>query len=371
MLNFLVPFDLNDFPKVDCEKRKDDIIETKKISNKLLKDSKMQSKLDRCYYCGKYCESFCHSHTTPAFCLRNISYEGKVYYLNSIIGLPIERDKKGIKEAGTFQLICRDCDSKIFQDYENPENYSEPPSPKMLAQIEMKNNLKNISKRLLELPMYALMCEQLNLSKSYAQEKITKGSIDLKEFDDEYKKARKCAVKPDPNDYYIGFYRRLPYTVPIAFQGSITLIADLDGSVINNVYIQDPKYKMKNLSIAIFPFEESSVILLFVDKDNKKYGRFFKQLKKCSQEDQLKIINYIVFAYSEDYFLSPILPKEILAKLTTLAGKTTQFFSFLPATAGEFFDKVKKIYNFEEKDTVPNLLGEEFSLPKKNDNPCY
>lgn len=60
-------------------------------------------------------------------------------------------DEKGIREAGTFQLICRECDSVIFQEYENEDNYKKEPNGMMLAQIAMKNYLKAISKRLNEL----------------------------------------------------------------------------------------------------------------------------------------------------------------------------------------------------------------------------
>ena len=38
--------------------------------------------------------------------------------MNTILNIPLLKDDKGINEAGTFHLICRDCDSKIFQDYE-------------------------------------------------------------------------------------------------------------------------------------------------------------------------------------------------------------------------------------------------------------
>ena len=150
MDNLFFPFDLSDFPTVDKEKRRDEIIEATKALNKMIKDSRNQAKQSNCYYCGNDCDSFCNSHTLPAFCLRNIAQNGKVFYSNTILDLPLLKDDNGVNEAGTFHLICRDCDSKVFQDYENPDNYKDIPSIKMLAQIDMKNNLKNISKRLME-----------------------------------------------------------------------------------------------------------------------------------------------------------------------------------------------------------------------------
>ena len=125
MDNLFFPFDLSDFPTVDKEKRRDEIIEATKALNKMIKDSRNQAKQSKCYYCGKDCDSFCNSHTLPAFCLRNIAQNGKVFYSNTILDLPLLKDDKGVNEAGTFHLICRDCDSKVFQDYENPDNYKD------------------------------------------------------------------------------------------------------------------------------------------------------------------------------------------------------------------------------------------------------
>lgn len=154
MDNYFIPLDLSELPEIDKLAHKDDIIQVKKTVNDIIKDSRAQSKLNNCYYCGKKCTSFCNSHSIPQFCLRNIAIKGKVYYSNTILDIPVMKDDKGVNEAGTFHLICPDCDSKVFQDYETPENYNEIPSTKMLAQIHMKNNLKNISKRLMEIEMY-------------------------------------------------------------------------------------------------------------------------------------------------------------------------------------------------------------------------
>ena len=59
-----------------------------------------------------------------------------------------------MNEAGTFYLLCNNCDGKVFKDYESLENYEQIPTIKMLSQIDMKNNLKNISKRLTEIKLY-------------------------------------------------------------------------------------------------------------------------------------------------------------------------------------------------------------------------
>ena len=83
----------------------------------------------------------CDSKTHKLGMIKSKFHANLLYYANTLIDLPFMGDEKGINEAGTFQLICRDCDSKIFREYENPEAYRDIPSSQMLAQIAMKNYL--------------------------------------------------------------------------------------------------------------------------------------------------------------------------------------------------------------------------------------
>lgn len=74
-------------------------------------------------------------HSVPQFCLQNISVAGKFYHSGNLVDMPMLNKDKGIGEAGTFKIICRECDSSVFNDYENPEAYYQGPTDKMLAQI--------------------------------------------------------------------------------------------------------------------------------------------------------------------------------------------------------------------------------------------
>lgn len=116
-----------------------DIIENKKNFNRLLSKARKEAKLQKCFYCGKQVTSFCNSHSVPAFCLKNIETKGEVYHSNILVNIPLIDFERGINNSGTFHIICRDCDSKIFQQYEEPNNYNNEPTPQMIAQIAMKN----------------------------------------------------------------------------------------------------------------------------------------------------------------------------------------------------------------------------------------
>ena len=95
------------------------IIEARKTYSKLINKSKQQAKKSECLWCGEKITRFCNSHSLPQCILRNIDTDGKVDYFNSMLNLPLINLDKGINEAGTFKLLCRECDGKIFQDYEN------------------------------------------------------------------------------------------------------------------------------------------------------------------------------------------------------------------------------------------------------------
>ena len=88
-------------------------------------------------------------------------------------------------------------------------------------------------------------------------------------------------------------YEKLNYVVPVAFQGSITLIVDLDGNIINNIYNKDDKYRTQDVHICIFPLKEKSVVMMFIDSNSKRYRNFYKKFNKLSHNDKLSLINYI------------------------------------------------------------------------------
>lgn len=79
--------------------------------------------------------------------LKNIAKAGKLYHANKLIEIPVVDKEKGISNSGTFHFICRDCDSKLFQEYENVDALQEIQTEKMLAEIALKDILLMLSKR--------------------------------------------------------------------------------------------------------------------------------------------------------------------------------------------------------------------------------
>lgn len=154
----------------------------KKKMSRIMKDARKAAKRETCYYCGKPVSSFCNSHSVPRFCLRNIALDGEVLTLNTLVDNPFLDSEKGIENAGVFHLICNDCDSKIFSDYENPDNYNNKPTPKMINQIALKNSLKSISKRNLEIEQFNILEKNSSKAKIITQAKNLANKMDLNEY---------------------------------------------------------------------------------------------------------------------------------------------------------------------------------------------
>ena len=76
--------------------------------------------------------------------------------------------------------------------------------------------------------------------------------LDYEEYYDGYKKAKRNLEK-DWSDYFLIYYKKLDYTVPIAFQDKIALINSFDNEIINNIYNFEPNYHTKDLHICVFP----------------------------------------------------------------------------------------------------------------------
>lgn len=341
----------------------EDMINYKKQMNRLLSDARKAAKKDKCYYCRKDTSSFCNSHSIPAFILKNIATNGNLLYSSSLTDLPLIDYEKGVNNSGTFHIICRECDKNIFKEYENPDNYKSKPNTQMIAQIAMKNCLKLISKRLNENELYGILKSYDNSPTEFANSMQKVNNLDLKEFEENFNKARIQSKRKDAQGYYLFYYEELEYVVPIAFQNSVSLIVDLEGNIINDIYYQNPKYKIQDIHICIFPLENTSIIMMFMDEEHKRYRQFYKQLNNLSKEDQLSVINYIVFLYSEDIFLSKQIDEEILSNENLKnVSKQIQLAIRVGSSNSNVIEEAKEVYDLSKRNKIPNLLSKEYKL---------
>lgn len=340
----------------ELEPKKEIEIEMK--INRLLKEARGRAKKSKCLFCGETVEGFCNSHNVPEFCLRNISVNGYLYYSNTLIECPALKDSKGLNKAGTFHRICRECDSKVFQDYENPDNLLQEPSQKMLAEIALKNYLKLIDKKLVEIEIYKILQQEFDIK--FEKEEII-NKLDYSNYMRGFEKAKRIVRKDENREgYYMFFHTILDYKVPIAFQAAITLASDIEGGLINDIYYMNPNYKPKELQVAIFPLKQKSVIMLFIDNNVKTYSKFIKQFKTYPLLTQLGIINYMMFLYSEDYFFSKALKDKIdLQQLKEVSGLTPRVLHY---NGEDPRSAMLERFKLSEWKSIPNLLDCKYAI---------
>ncbi len=284
-----------------------------------IKKSRLDSKHKQCLICGAT-TSFCDSHTVPKFCLYNISVNGMLLTINAMVAPEILDIDSGVKKSGIFRIICANCDNTLFQGYEKTDAYKATPNHAILNQIALKNALRDIYKHEAEIAMFKQMqtfiyerSPQMGAFASlYTASQIRARSIDVKECYGVFEQA-KNSLENENEWIELYTYDKLNYVVPIAFQGMIALITGVNGELINNIYEYHESYVVEYLHLAIFPLKNESVVITFSDKKNSRMSSFKENIKKLSTSDRLKVINRILFWYTEDYFLSPNLSKEIIS----------------------------------------------------------
>lgn len=344
----------------------DDLIEIrKKISNQL-SQARKDGKLDYCYYCGKQNASLCLSHSVPKFCLKPISSGEELLTLNAFLKMPFHDFDEGASEAGTFKLICRECDSKIFQEYENPSNYRSEPTDQMLAQIAMKNYLQLVSKRNIEIALLEIEQRVLGADPNSVNDQEEMKNLDLRDFEDGFQRAKLGSLKNRGDWYYLCFYTKLRYQIPLAFQAAITMISDMNGNIINDIFCMESTYKTAQIHLAAFPFQDESIILAFIgSKDSPRYRTFYRQLNKLSPLDQLAVINYIIFGYSENLFISKSIDKSILENEELISVCMQGIFSPGPFNDQDKLSVAVQDYDWSKRSRIPNLLSKDYCLNSK------
>lgn len=360
------PFQTLDIAFTDEEKAfyENEKANINKKLNAFNREAEKRAKKDKCYICGKECSSFCNSHSVPQFCLRRISTNGKVYFSGIQIDLPILGEDKGVNNAGTFHFICDDCDNSVFKDYETPNAYSSRPTGKMLAQIAMKNYLHIISQRLVSKERFALGEESFPFFYPVFQQQKKVADLDLSDYISAYERSKIAARGGHDDWYYLCYYKELDYVVPFTAQTTITLISDFEGNIINDIYNLSTDYHPKDLHIAVFPLENTSVILLFIDSRVKAYRRFYRQLNKLELSEQLAAINFIIHSYTENVFLSKSIPLEVLndENFRKVCQKDSYLISTTPNQQPDRKSFAAQEFSLNKRNTIPNLLSKEFAL---------
>lgn len=158
------------------------------------------------------------------------------------------------------------------------------------------------------------------------------------------------------------YHEILPYNIPLAFQGAMALDKDLNGYEVNDLhYFTDINTRVQYLHICAFPVGEVSCIIMFYHKRDKKYQKLRHQFNCISNAKKIEYINYLIFKYSENYFISPKIQSEIETnnKVIQLAKEENGRPDF-----GLFCEENSygKDYKPIAMDDIPNFLSGEWAL---------
>ena len=284
---------------------------------------------------------------------------GKVINAAYALELDFVDQEDGIMRSGTFFLICNECDRLLFSDYESETNLLETPCNLLLAEIAVKDALLQVSKRNYEIELYDLLQNEYN---RYENKELldTIHELDLRDYMFDYRRAKKIIDKRLKSGYILTYTTILPYVVPIAAQTGITLIRDIKGNIVNDIYDTSPMIRMQTLHCCIFPLTSSTRIILFHHKDDRNYIHFDDQFGRLSPDEQLQRVNYMLFQHSENYFASPII-KDVLSSDENLK-RLCEENGELPNLGFVHIDEINNPRKIVPIDDVPNLLSEQYKL---------
>lgn len=301
----------------------------------------------------------------PRCVLDNIDTDGKVDYFNAIVNIPFINNDKGLNEAGTFKLLCPTCDGKIFQDYENLEALKEVPSERMLEEIALKNVLLMLNKRYTEIELYNNLLKESKIPYPF-DKKQEVNSLDERDYFWDFNRIKEIMKENGEKCEFKLFYcKHLDYTVPIAFQGAITLYGDLKGNIVTDIYNTSEEVIVKHMHICVFPLDIGSVVFAFYNKADTEYDSFVNQFNELDDDEKMRIISYIIYEYSEDMLTAKKFPHRtwFLNKMEVTFRETTEIFALSKEMAQEMQrEKVKALQNIEKD--FPCILSEKFAVKK-------
>ena len=189
--------------------------------------------------------------------------------------------------------------------------------------------------------------------------------LDLVEFTTAYQRAKSASSGKNNDWYYLCYYRQLDYVVPFAMQSPIVMICDFEGNVINDIYNMSPDYHTKEIHVAIFPLEKTSIVLMFIDSREKRYRKFYRQLNKLESDDQLVAINYIIHSYCENVFLSKNISEGILKDKNFLDVCQKSSIATSPLPFGNALQTAIMEFSLAKRNEIPNLLSAQYALPSQ------
>ena len=315
-----------------------------------------------CFFCGK-AKEIINSHSVPRAVLKRIAEEGWILKHEALMNPTVRAERgDGINKAGSFWMLCEECDTKYFKHYENCEFGIEMPSQQILSEIALKNYLYQLSESRIEKETFRLLYEKYS-GEEFFKNRMNVVDADIRHFSKKTEHYRKLVQKGVQNiEFEIMFYSLLPYRTQIAVQGQIPLAYDMTGQIINDNF--DYFTQTHSMHVAVFPQMKNTAVIVFCEKGDNKYRRLCHQMKTSSHENNLIYINYIIFEYTDNVYISKTETETIRKNpfLSQIASENNG----LPNLGGgvttwEELETVKIVYQGPKPEDIPNFLSKNIS----------
>lgn len=324
-------------------------IELSTLLSSIKKDIKPD--LDACVICGKKVTSFCKSHSIPSYILKGIANNGEITIGRDFVSP--NKEKNGIRNTLLFSCICNDCDNTYFQEYENDSLVNNKVTDIIINEIAIKNYLRHYYKRLEEQKLYELLIKKNNESMypdPYFDQMFSNRLLTTRlDINDALNRINKSIKRKIEKLFYLIDEIDLDYQTEIAYQGGIALSEGFDGRV-NELDNYDPRYKIEQLYLCVFPHNQKTKILVFCEDGATRLRCFYKKYKKLDLDSKLYVLNYLLLLYDEEWCVSGDFDKQRLNEETMkLIGLTTDI-SVEGNNINEYFEQGASIISEKKKE---------------------
>ena len=300
-----------------------------KLTDEFIKGVHKSARLSRCLICNKPMSSSCKSHIVPQFILKEIAYQGKVSYGYIFDKRKVQGCEKttGVKNAHVFRLICRECDRRMFSDYEKPESildfdlFHPREQTRILRQMALKAHLSHAQMKYNRLIMKEISTGG-KVSELEKQGKLTPERIDLNEHI-EY------IYSTDSSSYTILYNKLLDYNVNFAAQTLIYYVFDIKGRKIFDIHNLTKNDKISPFYLMILPVQGKTRITFYIDSVNERATSLIEQFNALSEEEKLKFLFISLIIFDQDFYVNPLKAEEIIKhdkRIVRLYSCTDQWF---------------------------------------------
>ena len=280
------------------------------------------TKVDNCVLCGKKITSACNSHVVPQFILKEIAENGHVSYGHALQTITINGLDRttGVKNAYTFRLICKDCDRKTFQDYENPLNLENFDSldlntrKKILCEMAIKTHLSHISMKYRRMVARDLPTGGKLGTLEQEGKLIFAERIDMEEHERYIQMLRKF-IKSNKNPFVVLYDKVLDYKTKLATQTVINYNYDLTGKKIFDPDLVIYDNECRYFYLMILPQKDKTRILFYIEKEYLPNVQVIAdQFQSLSDGDKLHFLFISLLIHDQQFYMAPSFAETIFKK---------------------------------------------------------